>query len=332
MKIHFLLAALLLALAGCASGNATLRSELGRAPEVLFCPEDNCADRLVKLVLGAQESVHCAFYSLELEELVTALDEQAKRLDVALVLDGKHADKALELGSKLKITSSHGPGLMHNKFCIIDRETVATGSFNPTRSDAKINANNLLVLHSQAIAANYEEEFAELAAGRFGGGRRTAQPSVLFNGKLIESYFCPEDWCANRIGSAISGANRTIRFVTFSFTLDALGEALLDAASRGVDVAGLFDDSQLSEWSEYWKLARTGLNVSVWEGPALLHHKFFVIDNEIVITGSFNPTKAGESSNDENLLVLHNPELAARFVEEFEKLRAKTKISSSSLS
>ncbi|HDJ96691.1 MAG TPA: phospholipase, partial [Candidatus Aenigmarchaeota archaeon] len=48
--------------------------------------------------------------------------------------------------------------------------------------------------------------------------------------------------------------------------------------------------------------------------------KFFIIDNETVITGSANPTKAGYKRNDENLLIIHNKDLAKIYAKEFEEL------------
>ena len=44
-----------------------------------------------------------------------------------------------------------------------------------------------------------------------------------------------------------------------------------------------------------------------------LHHKFAVIDGKTVITGSFNWSPAAAHTNDETLLVIHSPTLAAHF-------------------
>ncbi|PIZ50622.1 hypothetical protein COY27_06455 [Candidatus Woesearchaeota archaeon CG_4_10_14_0_2_um_filter_33_13] len=52
-----------------------------------------------------------------------------------------------------------------------------------------------------------------------------------------------------------------------------------------------------------------------------MHHKVFIIDNRTVITGSYNPTGGGDKSNDENILIVEDEEIAGRFVEEFIKVR-----------
>ena len=51
-----------------------------------------------------------------------------------------------------------------------------------------------------------------------------------------------------------------------------------------------------------------------------LHHKFAVIDNNTVITGSFNWSPSAAHTNDETLLVIHSPELAAHFTREMDRM------------
>ncbi|MBI1969670.1 phospholipase, partial [Candidatus Woesearchaeota archaeon] len=50
------------------------------------------------------------------------------------------------------------------------------------------------------------------------------------------------------------------------------------------------------------------------------HQKVFNIDGKTVITGSFNPTKNGDTRNDENLLIIHDQNIAEKFEEEFAQL------------
>ena len=53
-----------------------------------------------------------------------------------------------------------------------------------------------------------------------------------------------------------------------------------------------------------------------------LHHKFAVIDNDTVITGSFNWSPSAAHRNDETLLVITSKPLAAQFTREMERLWA----------
>ncbi len=48
-----------------------------------------------------------------------------------------------------------------------------------------------------------------------------------------------------------------------------------------------------------------------------MHHKVFIIDEKIVITGSYNPTKNANENNDENLLIIHDKKIAEKYLEEF---------------
>jgi len=51
-----------------------------------------------------------------------------------------------------------------------------------------------------------------------------------------------------------------------------------------------------------------------------MHHKVWIIDGKTVITGSFNPTKAGNEKNDENLVIIHDKEIAGQYLEEFKRI------------
>ena len=51
-----------------------------------------------------------------------------------------------------------------------------------------------------------------------------------------------------------------------------------------------------------------------------MHHKVFIIDNKTVITGSFNPTEGADTRNDENILIMHDKNIAQSFIKEFENL------------
>ena len=51
-----------------------------------------------------------------------------------------------------------------------------------------------------------------------------------------------------------------------------------------------------------------------------MHHKFFIIDNRWVITGSMNPTSAGVNYNDENILIIDSVDIAKLYIDEFKNL------------
>lgn len=90
---------------------------------------------------------------------------------------------------------------------------------------------------------------------------------------------------------------------------------------EGIDVQGIFDKTQNSKYSQYSFLAYQGIPVSLDTNPKFLHHKVFIIDNETVITGSFNPSSNADKSNDENVIILEDKELASLYVKEFLSLQ-----------
>ncbi len=74
-----------------------------------------------------------------------------------------------------------------------------------------------------------------------------------------------------------------------------------------------------------WQNPITTVGVPVLPKGDLLHHKFGVIDSQTVITGSHNWSDAANNGNDETLVVIENPIVAAHYVREFARLYAKVK-------
>ena len=80
---------------------------------------------------------------------------------------------------------------------------------------------------------------------------------------------------------------------------------------RVEDVRVILDKSQRNErHSDLAYLRSAGIPVAIGVAYSIAHSKTMVIDEEIVITGSFNITKAAEDHNAENLLIIQNPDLA----------------------
>ena len=115
--------------------------------------------------------------------------------------------------------------------------------------------------------------------------------------------------------------------MAFSFTSDDIAQALKDSANRGVIVSGVFEESQYhsNTGTEYDNLRATGLDVRLDGNERNMHHKVFIVDGEVVITGSYNFSRSAEERNDENTLIIYSPELAAQYLAEFERVFAKAK-------
>jgi phosphatidylserine/phosphatidylglycerophosphate/cardiolipin synthase-like enzyme len=96
-----------------------------------------------------------------------------------------------------------------------------------------------------------------------------------------------------------------------NLTSAPIASALKAARDRGVDVRVILDKSQRTErYSGLTYLQHAGVPVWVDAAHAIAHNKVMVIDGDTVLTGSFNFTKAAESSNAENILRIRDAGLA----------------------
>ena len=157
--------------------------------------------------------------------------------------------------------------------------------------------------------------------------------AVPVEGAEIQACFAPPlegscDPLAN-ILRAINGARTTIRVQMYSLTLQEVVSALLRAKRRGVDVRLIVDRGQLhQDRNDSFRVAAlvsAGVPVLVDTVPALMHNKIMVIDRETVITGSFNYTWGAEHWNAENLLIVHDPALAAEYLRNWDQRAAQSR-------
>jgi phosphatidylserine/phosphatidylglycerophosphate/cardiolipin synthase-like enzyme len=150
------------------------------------------------------------------------------------------------------------------------------------------------------------------------------QPSVAAaqqTATSIEVYFSPHGGCTDAIVKQIDGARETILVQAYSFTSAPIAEALLQAHKRGVNVQVILDKSQRTEkYTAATFLQNVGIPTFIDEGqPGIARNKIMVIDGHIVITGSFNFTKAAEENNAENLLVIRDSDLAAKYTKNWQE-------------
>ncbi|MBS3106710.1 hypothetical protein J4419_03545 [Candidatus Woesearchaeota archaeon] len=275
----------------------------------IFCANGGCGSRVQERILEAKKSVDCAFFELDLKNVATALEKKQARL----ILD--RGQKGLRPQTPTKLID--GFGYMHNKFCVLDNERVLTGSFNPTKSAEDGQDNVLIDIFSPALAAAYRTEFDELWSGN---GRNARNPRIEGSNLSIRAFFCPEDSCELHVVNELLSAKRSIHFLAFSFTSEEIADALLYS---GAEVRGVMERTNAHDKSQYPRMRGFGLDIRKDGNPRMMHHKTFIIDGSIVITGSFNPTESADTRNDENLLIIRSPEVARQFEREFERVWAE---------
>lgn len=288
---------------------------------------------LVAAIDAARLTVDVAIYSLSLNSIRDALLHAYDRgVRVRVVMESDNRDRsdpqALEEAG-ITVLGDRREGLMHNKFVVIDNSEVWMGSMNLTDSGTYEDNNNLMRIHSVKVAEDYTKEFEEMFIDdKFGPDvvAETPNPRVTIDGTPLDIYFSPDDGIANSLIDLISNAQKSIYFMAYSFTSDSLGDAVRERAQKDVTVMGVMDADQVASnvGTEYDAFNQAGLEVHQDDIPGLMHHKVIIIDEEIVVLGSYNFTNSAETRNDENLIVVYNPDIAAQFMSEFQRVYALT--------
>jgi len=130
----------------------------------------------------------------------------------------------------------------------------------------------------------------------------------------IQVFFSPKGGCTEAVVANLDKATNTVLVLAYSFTSAPIAKALVDAEKRGVKVQVILDKSNRTEkYSSADFIQRTGIPTFIDAKHAIAHNKIMVIDSHTILTGSFNFTKAAEKENAENLLVIQDADLAAKY-------------------
>jgi len=295
--------------------------------------QNSIEGRLIDKINAAQKSIHIASFEFDLTPVAEALIAAKQRgVDVRWVTDDEngleadeepgHGQFAMLEDAGIEVKDDGRTALMHNKFWIFDNEWVWTGSTNITVNGIFKQNNNVIAIRSTKLADIYEREFQEMWDGQFGPRSPSTvdQQSVTINGMPVRVLFASEDGVIERIIPYVENAQSNIRFLAFSFTDYPLAKAMIDRAAVGVDVAGVFEKTgSETEYAELRTLYCAGVPVRQDGNPSFLHHKLIIVDERYVITGSLNFSTSAETSNDENVIIVDNPEIAKLYMQEFER-------------
>jgi phosphatidylserine/phosphatidylglycerophosphate/cardiolipin synthase-like enzyme len=137
---------------------------------------------------------------------------------------------------------------------------------------------------------------------------------VGMTAEVLGVYFTPPANAAAEIAKAIDASDREVLVQAYGFTHNAIAQALVRAHQRGVKVRVLLDQkSQSSNRYVIGILTDAGVAVRQDDKHAIAHNKVMVIDQAIVITGSFNFTNSAQTRNAENVLILKSTDLALQY-------------------
>lgn len=225
------------------------------------------------------------------------------------------------------------------------------------------NANNLLVINSPEVSQAFTEEFNLMWGDGMGGAKdslfgnkkpyRSTQSFTLGKGSITVN-FSPiskkENWELSSnglISKTIAESQTSVKIALFVFSEQKIADSLQVQHNKGVEVKALIDPNfiyqnysealdlmgvQLSRGCRFekdnhpWKNPINTVGVPPLEIGDKLHHKFALIDNYLVITGSHNWSASANYQNDETLLIINNAMVGKHYEQEFDRLYNNAKL------
>lgn len=223
--------------------------------------------------------------------------------------------------------------------------------------ESRGNSNNLLKIESPELARLFTQEFNEMWGSGIAakkdskfGIKKTFRPvqSVNIGKSKVAIQFSPtstkqpwEESVNGLIGLTLANGKKSVDLALFVFSEQRLANILEKPSQNGMPIRVLIDKNfAYRSYSEaldmmgvtYPEKCRVEPDNKPWKKPIstvgvpnlakgdLLHHKFAVLDGKTVITGSHNWSIAANHNNDETLLVIENPIVAAHFEQEFNRI------------
>lgn len=307
--------------------------EFYAGPEQVGGP-DNLEQVIVDFIDGTKKRLEIAVQELESEAIANAIIRARKRkVIVKIVIEQSYLKRAPAkkdpwteggknesnrrihnalLRTNIDIKVDYNSSIFHQKFIIRDISSVLTGSTNFTPTGTDKNLNHLVVIHDSKVAKTYRREFREIQQGHFGKlneGHDPVPPKVKVSGIPIKVLFAPDHNPEMEIMKQMMKARSRIDFAIFTFSQSSgIDDTMLRLLDFNFPISGVFDASQgRQSWSPLPTLANHGarlFSASKKQGIGKLHHKLMVLDDQVIIAGSFNYTGPANKLNDENIIVI----------------------------
>ncbi|MBI2390764.1 MAG: carbohydrate-binding protein [Deltaproteobacteria bacterium] len=297
-------------------------------PRAYFSPFDPVEDQVLCALDGARREVVVAQYNIRSERVIAKLIELRRRgVDVRVSVDASNAanawndgdDRLEREGVKLvRFEPAATNAIMHLKASVIDDAFAMSGSFNWNETAAAGNDENMIAFRDPEIVSRFKHQILELL------GERPRSVELPRANAWAQLHFAPETAVDRVIASAIDAAKTSVDVAMFTFTMRSISDALVRAHKRGVRVRMVVEQKQQDLSDAEDRVAAAGALVVRGQnrtGPhSAMHQKYAVLDETRVITGATNWTFSGTRNNEEDLLVLDLPELAAAYSANFRDL------------
>ncbi len=140
--------------------------------------------------------------------------------------------------------------------------------------------------------------------------------------------FTPGENCTNLIIDSVEHAKGSVLVQAYQFTSKPIAESLIQAKKRGVEVKIILDKSQIhSKYSVINELFEQGIKIYIDFKSAIAHNKVMIIDNQKIITGSFNFSDAAQKKNAENLLIITgDPPLVEQYIKNWKDRQSQSDV------
>jgi phospholipase D len=165
-------------------------------------------------------------------------------------------------------------------------------------------------------AAAIAADAAVTASATAAATASTAAATNATTTPIYEACFTPEQACTEKVVNVINQAKNKILVQAFYVTERRIIDALVNARWRGATVEVLLDKIQLRmKKSRLQHMINNGVVIKIDYKPEIAHSKVIIADDSTIVTGSFNFTHSAETKNTENLLVIHDKQIAKRYAE-----------------
>jgi phosphatidylserine/phosphatidylglycerophosphate/cardiolipin synthase-like enzyme len=317
--------------------------------------DGSLTERLVSFIEGTTSTLDVAIYDLTEQAVLDALAKvgrtPGRTLRIAFDASGeRHTNPIADpkpgktheaidhagLGGHAKAVQLTGRHLMHDKFAIRDGKSLWTGSANFTRGGLTKQDNTCLEAHSAKLARAYQPVFDDI----FDQPATLAAPAPVspatIGGAKISVYFAPgagegiDVLCSSLLKKA-----KKVRLMAFVITDPDILGALARFRAPRANIRGIIDPSAITVAKSV-----NSLNPAVlwWTKDARIrvarsrpfrrdadndfqHNKVLILDDHLVIGGSYNLSENAEA-NDENLLLIDSKPIAAAYTAYFDAVYA----------
>lgn len=150
------------------TANSALTVSQPETTDVYFSPGDACRNVIMRSIEAATQKLNICVFTISDDHIANSLLLAHKKgVQIKIITDN---DKSFDVGSDIEQLAGAGIDIrmdstsnhMHHKFMVSDQGTLLTGSYNWTRSAARYNHENLIVIRQPRVIKSFQQEFDQL--------------------------------------------------------------------------------------------------------------------------------------------------------------------------